>query len=197
MEKSIVYFEYSGDDIYDLEETVYAVVAPNTVISVEITAFLSHTFKSDENIVVRHYAIRPAQIIVENYFAGISIDEIPFYYLTKEKSEAEHLANFRKVDIPIEMWEKILGHGNIIEEGVKECELDYFDFYSFNFVRDILFKCFNNKGLTNLEINWIREDLRPIISPETLDEIPNLVKVLKELGIAPETYINFNKKEKK
>ncbi len=192
MEKSIVYFE---NNIYDLEDHLYAIVGPNTIVEIEITAFKSYTFKDDNNnIIVRHYAVRPAQIIVENYFPAIKIDEVPFNYLKREQSEAENLASFKKVDVSIEVWEKILGY--MINEQIEECELDYFDCHSFNFVKDVLLRCFSNKGLTNLEINWIKADLCPMIPPEFMDKIPHLVKILEELGITPEIYVRSNHEEK-
>jgi len=175
---------------FDLGKKVYAVLGPNRYCHSEITAYRSWAIKKADGILILPNAVRLLTYTLTDYFEDIEQNAVPFCYLTDNEEQVKKWSKVISVDCSDEDWFKAIGQrptyeemmqDTYIETRLEESELS-FCCANLSYIRDILIKCKEYKGLTVWEVEGLRE-LCDNVCHEFSEDAPTLKNILEQLNV--------------
>jgi hypothetical protein len=180
---------------FSMGKEVFVILGPDKYSKVKIKAYRGNIFDNGNGkIVIKPDSAKLSIIILSDYFQKMEPDVVSFKYLTNSEKEAKRWSKFVEVDIPDKVWSLAIGKRETTEEMIKSLVDDNYVPPKYNIedselgvccsnisaIRDILTKCWENKGLTGWEIEYL-QDLMNIHEPS--ENTSNLLKILNKLDI--------------
>ena len=180
---------------FEFGKEVYVVLGPEHWQKGQVTAYRSWVINDANNIVVFPKEARLSIFTLSDYFEDIEEDAVPFKYLTDSRKEIARWIAVHKVNFSDEEWVRAIGkratfeeikesvknHDYDTNESIEESELGVCC-ANLSSIRDVLTKCWENKGL----IGWEVERLQWLCDNSCHDfpeDAPTLKKILETLNV--------------